>query len=182
MPESIEQTRFFRYGTPQEPVQLYSGETLPEVTVAYETYGTLNPAADNAILLFHSLSGSQHAHGFSPAVPGIEPLWTDDCHRGWWDAFIGPGHALDTDQFFVICANWLGGCYGSTGPRSVNPETGRPWASDFPLLHFADIVDAQVRLLDELGIEQLHAVTGPSLGGMLAMNLAARFPERVRIV
>ncbi len=152
------------------------------LVLAYETYGTLSPAGDNAILLFHALSGSQHAAGYNSSVPGIGRIWNDECHSGWWNGFIGPGKALDTRQFFIICANYLGGCYGSTGPRSLNPATGKPYGGSFPWITANDIVDSQVRLLDHLGIEQLHAVIGSSLGGMLALNLAVRCPDRVRLV
>jgi homoserine O-acetyltransferase/O-succinyltransferase len=176
------ETRFFTYGGDTEPVRLRSGESLPSVTLAYETYGTLSPGKDNAILLFHALSASHHAAGFNPSVPGVEALWTEECQAGWWDAFIGPGRALDTNRFFVVCANYLGGCYGSTGPSSVNPLTGAWYGGAFPRVSLADIVDSQVRLLDHLGIGRLHAVAGGSLGGMMGMSLGTRYPERVHIV
>jgi len=158
---------------------LQSGEHFGPVTVAYETYGEANPDKNNTILLFHALSGSQHAAGISAPPPGIEKYWTDDCRLGWWDAFIGPGRALDTTRYQVICANYFGGCYGSTGPSSMNQETGRPYGSSFPDITASDIVDAQIRLLDHLGIQKLHAAIGASLGGMLAINLATRYPDRV---
>jgi homoserine O-acetyltransferase/O-succinyltransferase len=176
------ESRFFTYGGDPGPVALQHGEMLPSVTLAYETYGALNADRDNAILLFHALSGSQHAAGFNPSVPGVGELWTPECRTGWWDDFIGPGLALNTNRFFVVCANYLGGCYGSTGPSSVNPLTGARYAGTFPRVTLADIVDSQVRLLDALGIEQLHAVIGGSLGGMMGMSLATRYPNRVRIV
>jgi len=176
------ETQFFSYGGGNEPVRLQSGETLEGVTLAYETYGELNSARDNAILVFHALSGSQHAAGYNPGVPGVDSLWTGECELGWWDRFIGPGKAFNTDRFFVICVNYLGGCYGSTGPGSTNPATGAPYGSAFPELSLSDIVDSQVRLLDHLGIENLHAVTGGSLGGMMCLSFSTRYPERVKIV
>jgi len=116
------------------------------------------------------------------SVPGLDGRWTEELHEGWWDSFIGPGKALDTRKFFVICANYLGGCYGSTGPASINPETGRRWGPDFPVLRISDIVDSQIRLLDHLGIKTLHAVTGASIGGLLSLSLSTRYPGRVRVV
>ncbi|MGW8321491.1 MAG: homoserine O-acetyltransferase MetX, partial [Thermodesulfobacteriota bacterium] len=106
------------------PLCLQNGTKLAPVTVAYQTYGTLSPDRENAILLFHALSGSQNAAGYNPSVKGVEGLWTEECRVGWWNEFIGPGKALDTDRFFVVCANYLGGCYGSTGPGSIDPSTG----------------------------------------------------------
>lgn len=175
----VVETQFFRLNTPFE---LSSGEALPELTVAYETYGQLSSNGDNAVLLFHALTGSQHAAGFNPAVPGVEPLWTEECHTGWWDDFIGPGKALDSDRYFIICANYLGSCYGSTGPRSPHPQTDQPYGSSFPQICAEDVVRSQLLLLDALGIGQLHAVVGASLGGMMALLLATRYPKRVRVV
>ena len=117
------ETKFFKFGSAAEPFRLRGGGALEQVTVAYETYGTLNADGSNAILLFHALSGSQHACGFNAAVPGVGARWNRACQSGWWEAFIGPGKALNTGKFFVICANYLGGCYGSTGPSSPNPAT-----------------------------------------------------------
>ena len=150
--------------------------------MAYETYGNLNAGKDNAILLFHALSGSQHAAGCNSSVKGVNQYWTDECHEGWWEAFIGPGKALDTREFFVICANYLGGCYGTTGPSSVDKATGIPYGSKFPSIAVRDIVDAQVKLLDALGIECLQAVVGGSMGGMACLSFATRYPERVHVV
>jgi homoserine O-acetyltransferase len=169
------ETQFFTY----DSFTLQTGNSLSPVTLAYETYGELNETKDNAILLFHALTGSQHAAGFNPVVPGVGEKWNTECQSGWWDNFIGPEKALDTDRFFVICVNYLGGCYGSTGPSSINPASGLPYGGDFPRIHFSDIVDSQLPLLDHLGIACLHAVVGASLGGMLTMNLAARHPQRV---
>lgn len=176
------QTQFFELANDSVPFYLQSGEALSPAVLAYETYGKLNAKRNNAVLVFHALSGSQHAAGSNPSVPGLEGRWTEEVHEGWWDAFIGPGRGLDTDAFFVICANYLGGCYGSTGPSSIDPRTGRPYGPRFPQLTMADIVDSQLALLDHLGIETLHAVVGASLGGLLALSLAARWPERVRTV
>jgi len=176
------ETQFLTIGAPAKPFILMSGERLEEATLAYETYGQLSPAKDNAVLVFHALSGSQHAAGFNPEVAGVGDRWTDECKTGWWDGFIGPDKAIDTNHFFVVCANYIGGCYGSTGPLSTDPRTGRPYARRFPRVKLADIVDSQMLLLDHLGIRQLHATLGASLGGMLALCLAARYPERVRTV
>ena len=174
-------TQFFDL-TGTGPFDLVSGEQLESAAIAYETYGTLNADASNAILLFHALTGSQHAAGFNPQVSGVEDLWTEDCQTGWWDAFIGPGQTLDTDRFFIICANYLGSCYGSTGPTSTNPRTGEIYGNTFPRIDALDVVRSQLQLLDHLGIEQLRAVVGGSLGGMLTLLLATRFPQRVKTV
>ncbi|WCJ59180.1 homoserine O-acetyltransferase [Fontisphaera persica] len=176
------ETKFLRVATPEKPLELFNGERLTDVTLAYETYGKLNANRSNAVLVFHALSGSAHAAGYNPEVPGVDNRWTDECKIGWWDGFIGPGKSVDTDHFFVICANYIGGCYGSTGPCSINPATGRRWGRSFPHITLSDIVDSQIRLLDHLGIEQLHAVMGASLGGMLSLSLATRYPDRVRTV
>ena len=172
-------TEFF---TLEHPLRLQSGEELPAVTLAYETYGTLNSAGDNAILLFHALTGSQHAAGLNQSVPAAEEFWQEEVHTGWWNAFVGPGKALNTDRFFVVCANYLGGCYGSTGPASTDPATGSAYGSSFPRISITDVVDSQVHLLDHLGIETLHAAIGGSIGGMMAVNFATRYPGRVRNV
>ena len=144
------------------------GGTLPEVTIAYETWGELSPERDNAVLLHTGLSASSHAHS-QPRNP----------HPGWWEEFIGPGSALDTDRFFVICTNLLGGCYGSTGPSSSNPASGTPYGPDFPIVTVRDMVRAQLLLLDHLGIFALHAAVGASLGGMQSLMVASIAPERV---
>ncbi|HEY1012205.1 MAG TPA: homoserine O-acetyltransferase [Herpetosiphonaceae bacterium] len=155
-----------------QPLPLASGATLPAPwTIAYEIYGTLNEDRSNAILLCHALSGDAHAAGRHSA---------QDPKPGWAEAFIGPGRAFDTDRYAVICSNIIGGCGGSTGPASINPATGRPFGSQFPVLTIGDLVTAQSRLLDVLGIERLLAVAGGSLGGMQALDWVARFPERVR--
>jgi len=173
------ETEFFAI---ENPVPLQSGQELGSITLAYETYGELNKMKDNAILLFHALTGSQHAAGFNPSVPAAEPFWVDEVQTGWWDEFIGPDKALNTDRFFVICVNYVGGCYGSTGPASTNPAAGRPYGSSFPRISLSDVVDSQIRLLDHLDIETLHATIGGSVGGMMCLNLATRYPERVKNV
>jgi homoserine O-acetyltransferase len=148
------------------------GGVLPELTIAYETWGTLSPARDNAVVLHTGLSASSHARSH-PRNP--DP--------GWWEDFIGTGRAIDTDRWFVICTNLLGGCYGSTGPSCEDPRTGAPYATDFPIVTVDDMLRAQLLLLDSLGIERAHASVGASLGGMQSLALAALAPERVgRIV
>ncbi len=175
-------TQFARVATPENPFTFTSGAVMTDLTLAYETHGTLNADMNNAILLFHALSGNHHMAGQCSEVPGTDGRWTEDCHRGWWDLFVGPGKALDTDKFFIVCANYLGGCYGSTGPASINPETGEPYGPAFPQVSTADIVRSQARLLDLLGIEKLHALVGASVGGLMTLNFATLFPERVRLV
>ncbi len=172
-------TKFFTYGEdPESRLVLHDGQAFGPVTLAYETYGNLNEKKDNAILIFHALSGSQHVAGYNPGVPGVGAKWNSECQTGWWDDFVGPGKTIDTDRFFVVCANYLGGCYGSTGPSSPNSETGKEYGGDFPAISFGDIVDSQLPLYDHLGIEKFHAVIGSSLGGMLALNFATRYPEK----
>jgi homoserine O-acetyltransferase len=176
-------TQFYTYGEHAESrLVLHDGRDFGPVTLAYETVGELNAAKDNAILIFHALSGSQHVCGYNPAVPGTGDRWNEECRTGWWNDFVGPGKTIDTNRFFVICANYFGGCYGTTGPASINPETGREYGGDFPQFSFSDIVDSQLPLFDHLGIETFHAAIGSSLGGMLLMNFAARYPQRVNRV
>ncbi|WP_420612230.1 homoserine O-acetyltransferase MetX [Candidatus Spongiisocius sp.] len=176
------ETRFFTFGSEKDPFVCADGGELPEVTLAYEIYGELNEAGDNAILLFHALTGSHHAAGENRDYTGAEDRWTEEVHTGWWDDFIGPGRSLNTDKFAVICANWLGHCYGTTGPASINPLTGKPYGPDFPLVSAGDTVRAHFRLLDHLGVKQLHAVVGGSVGGMMCLDVAVRYPGRVRFV
>ncbi len=176
------QTRFIEFNNPRQPLRLRVGGGLERFTLAYELYGRMNANKSNVILLFHAMTGSQHAAGDNPSVPGLDGRWTEELHAGWWDGFIGPGKALDTREFCVLCVNYLGGCYGSTGPASTNPQTGRPWGPGFPVLRMSDIVDSQVRLLDELGVDRVHAAIGASIGGFLCLVLATRYPDRVRIL
>ncbi len=142
------------------------------MTLAYETYGELNQHRSNAILMLHALSGDSHAAGRYVAT---------DRKPGWWDNVIGPGKAFDTDKYFVICSNVIGGCQGSTGPSSINPATGKPYGLSFPMITIKDMVDTQAKLLDYLGIDKLFAVAGGSMGGMQALQWAASYPERVEL-
>lgn len=175
-------TQFFQTGSPDEPLRLRDGGVLPGVTLAYETWGELNADRSNAIFLFHALSGSHHAAGYNPGIPGIDGLWQPELHDGWWEAMIGPGKAIDSSKYFIICANYLGGCYGSTGPSSINPATGKAWGASFPAVTAADQVEVFAHLMDHLGIDVLHAVVGPSVGGLVALTFATRFAERVKNV
>ena len=176
------ETRFLTFGSEADPFVFDSGATLPQITLAYEIYGELNEARDNAILLFHALTGSHHAAGYNPHVPGTDGRWTEQVHVGWWDAYIGSRRSLNTDRFAVICANWVGHCYGSTGPASIDPVTGKRFGGSFPRVSAGDTVRAHFRLLDELGIDRLHAVVGGSVGGMMCLDVATRYPHRVRFV
>ena len=171
-----------RFAKLEDGLRLHDGSQLVPATVAYEVYGEVNEDRSNVILLFHALTGSQHAAGINTGVPGIESRWTDELHIGWWDGFIGPGRALDTDDFAVVCANYIGSCYGSTGPASTNPKTGEPYGSGFPRINLADVVDSQIALLDHLGIDRLRAAIGGSIGGLMALSLATRYPDRVEVV
>ncbi|MFV9506604.1 MAG: homoserine O-acetyltransferase MetX [Oscillochloridaceae bacterium umkhey_bin13] len=159
-----------QYLTWTEPLALESGATLGPLTLAYETYGQLAPDRSNAILLLHALSGDAHAAGRHSS---------SDRKPGWWDAMVGPGRPFDTDRFFVICSNVLGGCMGSTGPASRDPRSGRPYGTRFPVVTIGDMVKAQARLLDALGIKRLLAVAGGSMGGFQALEWATAMPERV---
>ena len=153
------------------PLALSSGQSMANYTLAYETYGQLNASKSNAVLICHALNASHHVAG----------VYADqDRSEGWWDHMIGPGKPVDTNRFFVIGINNLGSCFGSTGPMHTNPATGHAWGADFPVLTVEDWVNAQARLLDELGVNELAAVMGGSLGGMQALSWALQFPERVR--
>ena len=153
------------------PLALACGRTLAQYELAYETYGKLNAGRSNAVLICHALNASHHVAGFYADDPG---------DIGWWDNMVGPGKPLDTQRFFVVGVNNLGSCFGSTGPSSTNPETGRAWGRDFPLITVEDWVDAQAQLADRLGIRQWAAVMGGSLGGMQALDWAIRYPSRIR--
>ena len=166
----IVNTTYFRFASPPDELTLESGEKLGPITVAYETYGTLNDQRSNAILILHALTGDAHAAGFHQA----------DGKPGWWDDMIGPGRAFDTDRYFVICSNVLGGCQGTTGPSSINPRTGRPYGSDFPVIGISDMVKVQKRLLDYLKIDQLLSVAGGSMGGMQALEWVASYRDKLK--
>ncbi|MCP4218977.1 MAG: homoserine O-acetyltransferase [bacterium] len=165
------ETQYYTFGeTHGEELVLESGKKLGPVTLAYETYGQLNQDKSNAILVAHALTGNAHAAGYHKG----------DKFPGWWDDMIGPGKAFDTDIYFVICSNVIGGCCGSTGPASINPLTGEPYALDFPIITVSDIVQAQKRLIDSLGIKRLFSVAGGSMGGMQVLQWVASYPESVR--
>ena len=163
----------YTFAEPPEELVLESGAKLGPITIAYETYGTLSPAKDNAILITHAFSGDAHVAGYYTDDPGIEK-------PGWWDFMVGPGKGIDTDDYFVICTNILGSCMGSTGPSSINAETGQPYGMDFPMVTIGDMVTAQKQLIDHLGIPRLHAVIGGSVGGMQVLEWCARYPRMVR--
>lgn len=150
---------------------LEGGEKLKEATIAYETYGKLNKEKNNAILVCHALSGDAHVAGWHEG----------DRKPGWWDIIIGPGKCLDTEKYFIICSNVIGGCKGSTGPSSINPETNQPYGLDFPIITISDMVDAQKKLIDHLGINQLFAVVGGSMGGMQALQWGVSYPNMVKL-
>lgn len=154
-----------------EPLRLRGGAELPSFEIAYETYGTLNAAKSNAVLVCHALNASHHVAGF----------YQDDPQNvGWWDNLVGPGKPLDPRRFFIVGNNYIGSCFGSTGPKSINPATGRPWGADFPVVTVEDWVEAQRRLADHLGIERFAAVIGGSIGAMQALQWTLSYPERVR--
>ena len=155
----------------EEPLRLQSGASLRAYDLSYETYGTLNADKSNAVLICHALNASHHAAGTYAG---------QDKSEGWWDTMIGPGKPVDTNQFFVIGVNNLGSCFGSTGPMQTNPETGKIYGADFPVVTVQDWVDAQALLMDRLGIQTLAAVMGGSLGGMQALSWTLQYPERVR--
>lgn len=166
----IVETKYYTFGQPpDEALLLESGLLLAPVILAYETYGKLNEEKSNAILVVHALTGSAHAAGVHEGTN----------RTGWWEDMIGPGKAFDTDKYFVICSNVIGGCYGSTGPSSINPATGKPYGLDFPVITVADMVKAQKRLIDFLGIRRLLSVAGGSMGGMQVLQWVASYPEMV---
>ncbi len=164
----IVQTQVFTF----DALKLECGEKFGPVSLAYETYGVLNKDKSNAVLITHALSGDAHAAG----------VYDGQDNPGWWDEFIGPAKAFDTDKYFVICSNVLGGCKGSTGPASINPKTAKPYALDFPLITINDIVNAQKRLIDHLGIEKLLSVVGGSMGGQQVLSWLVNYPQSLRSV
>jgi homoserine O-acetyltransferase len=166
----VVRTQYFVFAESPHELRLASGKKLGPITLAYETYGTLNADKSNAILVCHALSGDAHAAGFHEGSK--EP--------GWWNDMIGPGRALDTEKYFVICSNTIGGCKGSTGPSSVNPATGRPYGLGFPIITIEDMVRAEKRLVDHIGIKKLLCVIGGSMGGMQVLQWVASYPECVQ--
>ena len=163
------ETKYFTFAD-KNPMPLACGRTLGPITLAYETYGKLNKKKDNAVLILHALSGTAHAAGYN------EP---DDPHPGWWDNFIGPGKPFDTNKYFIISSNVIGSCVGSPGPASINPETGKPFGLDFPVITVGDMVEAQTYLIRHLGISKLLAVSGGSMGAMQALDWAISYPDQV---
>jgi len=163
-------TQYGTFAHPPDDLVLESGEKLGPITLAYETYGTLDKKKSNAILLLHALSGDAHAAGFHKG----------ETRPGWWDDMVGPGKAFDTEKYFIICSNVLGGCKGSTGPGSINPKTGKPYGLDFPVITINDMVKAQKHLIEHLGIEKLLAVAGGSMGGMQALAWLTSYPDNVQ--
>lgn len=168
----IVETKYATLCAPPNELVLDSGLSLGPITVAYETYGELNEDKSNVILVLHALSGDAHAAGYHEGAK----------KPGWWDEMIGPGKAFDTDKYFVVSSNVVGGCMGTTGPSSVNPQTGRPYGLEFPVVTIADMVRSQKHLLDYLGIQELLAVSGGSMGGMQALQWAVSYPDMVRSV
>lgn len=166
----IVETKYFTF---DEKIKLENGLDFGPITVAYETYGKLNKAKDNAILVVHALTGDAHAAGYHSE---------NDKKPGWWDEMIGPNKAFDTNEYFVICQNILGGCKGTTGPSSINPATGKPYAMDFPVITIEDMVKVQKKLIDHLGITQLYNIAGGSMGAFQALQWAITYPEAVRSI
>ena len=160
---------YARFG-PDQPLKLDCGQDLSPLQVAYQTYGTLNEDKSNAVMVCHALTGDQF-------VANTHPVTGKD---GWWGLMVGPGRPVDTDRFFVICANVLGGCLGTTGPSSIDPDTGKPYGLTLPVITVSDMVRSQVMLLDHLEIPKLLCVTGGSMGGMQVLEWAAKYPDRVR--
>ncbi len=164
----IVKTKYFVFAESSEKLKLESGETIGPVTIAYETYGKLNKDKSNAILIVHALTGDAHAAGYHSKK---------DKKPGWWDNMIGPGKAFDTNKFFVICSNIIGGCMGSTGPASINPKTNKPYGLKFPVITIKDMVNAQKYLIDYLGIKRLFSVVGGSMGGMQVLQWSVSYPD-----
>lgn len=166
------ETLYYTFGQPPQELMLESGEKLGPITIAYETYGVLNGDQSNAILILHALSGDAHAAGYLDG----------EKNAGWWDDMIGPGKGFDTDKYFIICSNVLGGCKGSTGPSSINPATNQPYALDFPVTGIRDMVNAQEKLIDHLGINRLLAAAGGSMGGMQVLEWMFNHSKRIKSV
>lgn len=168
----IIETQYLTFAEPPNEMMLECGRALGPITLAYETYGKLSESGDNAILIAHALSGDAHAAGYNSP---------DEDKPGWWDIMIGPGKCFDTDKYFIVCSNIIGGCKGSTGPGSINPKTERPYGLSFPVVTIKDMVNAQKVLLDHLGIDRLLCVVGGSMGGMQVLQWAVSYPEMVRL-
>ncbi len=166
----IVETKMIQVIEQGKPLKLECGKTLAPIDVAYETCGELNEAGDNTVLICHALSGDAHVAGYHGAK---------DRKPGWWDIMVGPGKGIDTNKYFVVCSNFLGGCSGTTGPSSINPETGKPYGPDFPIITIADMVNVQKLLLDKLGVKRLLAVIGGSIGGMQVLQWAIEYPDFV---
>ncbi|WP_028324093.1 homoserine O-acetyltransferase MetX [Desulfatirhabdium butyrativorans] len=166
----IVRNQFFTFAQPPNEMILESGARLGPITLAYETYGTLNEEGSNAILICHALSGDSHAAGY----------YSGQSTPGWWENMVGPGKGIDTNCYFVVCSNVIGSCMGSTGPGSINPKTGKHYALDFPVVTIGDMVRAQNALREYIGVERWHAVVGGSIGGMQALEWSLRYPDRVR--
>ncbi len=169
----IVEKKFFHFAHPPNEMVFECGKKLGPLTLAYETYGELDAEKKNAVLVLHALTGDSHAAGY---------YTPEDPKPGWWEVMVGPNKGIDTNKYFVICSNVLGGCMGSTGPSSINPKTGKPYALEFPLVTIGDMVEAQKRLIDYLGIKKLLCAVGGSMGGMQALEWSVRFPEMVRSV
>jgi homoserine O-acetyltransferase len=169
----IVQKQYFTFAEPPDEMVLESGAKLGPITLAYETYGRLNETKSNVVMVFHALSGNSHAAGYYSEK---------DEKPGWWDNMVGPGKGIDTDKYCVICSNIIGSCYGSTGPSSINPRTGKLYSLNFPFFTIADVVKAQKRLVDYLGIKQLLCLIGGSIGGMQAIEWAVSYPEMAQSV
>jgi len=169
----VVEKRYFTFAEPPNELVLENGARLGPVTTAYETWGTLSENKDNAVLVTHAFSGDSHAAGYYPNErPETKP--------GWWDSMIGPGKGLDTNKYFIICANILGGCRGSTGPSSINPATNQPYGLEFPMMTIGDMIEVQKKLLEHLSVPSLHSIIGGSVGGMQVLEWCVRYPEMVR--
>ncbi len=164
------ESQYYTFASHPDELVLESGDMLGPVTLAYETYGNLNADKSNAILILHALSGDAHVAGYHAG----------EKNPGWWDNMVGPGKAFDTDKYFIICSNVIGGCKGSTGPSSINPKTNKPYGLDFPLISIPDMVNTQKKLIDYLGVDKLLAVAGGSMGGMQVLEWMYSHPERIR--
>ncbi len=169
----IVKSKEFSFGTDNEPLELDCGKTLAPVNITYETYGKLNQAKSNAVLILHALTGDAHVAGYHSET---------DKKPGWWDEMVGAGKAFDTDKYFIVCSNIIGGCTGSTGPRSINPETGKPYNMDFPFITISDMVRAQHRLMQHLEVSRWLSIAGGSMGGMQALQWGVDYPEAVNSV